>query len=191
VKKYSAFASLVLTAFLLLGAASPALAGSDNSGNVTVQKRLKNLEDREAIRELLIEYGRFLDSENLVGYSRLFASDGVWEGGIGSAQGPDNIYKMLKEVFSRVTPGQYGDSYHIMSSISIEVDGDTANSWSRWTWVVEGENGKPVMQRSGHYEDKLVRENGQWKFKYRLTVTELPSASNDAESRIWRKDYRD
>ena len=190
-KKYSAFASLVLTAFLLLGAASPALAGSDNSGNVTVQKRLKNLEDREAIRELLIEYGRFLDSENLVGYSRLFASDGVWEGGIGSAQGPDNIYKMLKEVFSRVTPGQYGDSYHIMSSISIEVDGDTANSWSRWTWVVEGENGKPVMQRSGHYEDKLVRENGQWKFKYRLTVTELPSASNDAESRIWRKDYRD
>jgi hypothetical protein len=77
-----------------------------------------------------------------------------------------------------------------MSDIVIDVDGDTATSWSRWTWIVESEDGKPVIQRSGHYEDKLVREDGQWRFKHRLTVTELPTAAKDTEAAIWRKDHR-
>jgi hypothetical protein len=98
---------------------------------------------------------------------------------------------MLEKVFARIPPGKYGNSFHIMSSMVIEVDGDTATSWSRWTWFVEGENGKPVPQRAGHYEDILVKEEGRWKFKHRLTVTELPSATKDAESQIFRKDYRD
>ena len=144
----------------------------------------------KAIEELLITYARFLDKEDLVGYSNLFASDGVWEGGIGSAKGPADILAMLQAVFARTTRGQYGNSYHIMSDIIIDVDGDTASSRSRWTWMVEGENGNPVPQRSGHYEDTLVRENGEWKFKYRLTVTELPTAEKDKDAAIWRKDHR-
>ena len=156
----------------------------------SIAKRFQRIEDREAIEELLITYARFLDKEDLVGYSNLFATDGVWEGGIGSAKGPAEILAMLQAVFARTTRGQYGNSYHIMSDIIIDVDGDTASSWSRWTWMVEGENGNPVPQRSGHYEDTLVRENGEWKFKYRLTVTELPTAEKDKDAAIWRKDHR-
>jgi hypothetical protein len=55
---------------------------------------------------------------------------------------------------------------------------------------VESADGNPVPQRSGHYEDKLVRENGEWKFRYRLTVTELPTAAKDKDAAIWRKDHR-
>ena len=157
---------------------------------VSMEERLQRIEDREAIEELLITYGRYLDKEDLAGYSALFASDGVWEGGIGSARGPREILTMLETVFGRTTPGQYGASYHLMSDIVIDVDGDTATSWSRWTWVVESEDGKPVPQRSGHYEDTLVRENGEWKFSHRLTVTELPTPEKDSEAAIWRKDHR-
>lgn len=165
-------------------------APADDPG-MTAEARLQRLEDREAIRQLLIEYGQDLDKEDIESYSNLFASDGVWEGGIGSARGPGEIRDMLEKVFARIPPGKYGNSFHIMSSMVIEVDGDTATSWSRWTWFVEGENGKPVPQRAGHYEDILVKEEGRWKFKHRLTVTELPSATKDAESQIFRKDYRD
>jgi hypothetical protein len=157
---------------------------------VSLEERLRRVEDRAAIEELLITYGRLLDAQDLAGYSSLFAADGVWEGGIGSATGPQEILQMLQAVFGRTTRGQYGNSYHIMSDIMIDVDGDSATSWSRWTWLVEGEDGKPVAQRSGHYEDTLVRENGEWKFRHRLTVTELPTADKDTEAAIWRKDHR-
>ncbi len=156
----------------------------------SMEERFRALEDREAIEELLITYGRFLDKEDLVGYSNLFARTGVWEGGIGSATGPKEIREMLEAVFGRTTRGQYGNSYHLMSDIIIDVDGDTATSWSRWTWIIESDDGKPVPQRSGHYEDTLVRENGEWRFQRRLTVTELPTPEKDSEAAIWRKDHR-
>jgi SnoaL-like domain len=153
-------------------------------------KRVEAIEDRQAILAVLVRYGRLLDDKDLVGYSNLFAADGVWEGGIGSAEGPEGIQEMLETVYGRVEPGQYGSDYHIMSDFEIDVDGDTATSWSRWTWIVEGDEGKPAAQRSGHYEDELVKIGGEWKFKYRLTVTELPTPEKDSESEIFRKDHR-
>lgn len=165
-------------------------SAQSSATTLSLEQRFKRIEDREAIEELLIVYGQLLDKEDLAGYSSLFAADGVWEGGIGSAKGPAAILEMLQTVFGRTTPGQYGGSYHLMSDIIIDVDGDTATSWSRWTWIVEGEDGKPMPQRSGHYEDSLIRENGEWKFLRRLTVTELPTAAKDTEASIWRKDHR-
>lgn len=189
--KYEIATSLVfLLTVTVLSVTIARFANANGSASASIEARVKKLEDREAIRDLLIEYGRDLDSEDLRGYSRLFAKDGVWDGNVGKATGPEEIYTMLKKVFSKVPPGKYGNSFHIMSSISIQVHGDTADSWSRWTWFVQGDDGKPVAQRSGHYEDTLVREQGQWKFKYRLTVTELPTASKDSESAVWRTDYR-
>src|SRR5262249_29539302 len=53
----------------------------------TVEARLQRLEDIEEIRLLLLDYGRFLDARDLAAYSRLFAKDGEWVGGFGSAKG--------------------------------------------------------------------------------------------------------
>lgn len=166
-------------------------AGESGNGAADLPARMQRLEDREAIRDLLVTYGRLLDDKDLVGYSNLFAEDGVWEGGIGSAEGPEGIRRMLTTVYARVAPDQYGNDYHIMSDFLISVDADTATAWSRWTWIVEGDEGKPVGQRSGHYEDRLVKVDGQWKFKHRLTVTELPTPENDDEAQIFRKDHRE
>ena len=185
-------AGQLLTAVSITAAlfSSTAIWAQSKAALMSAEQRFQRIEDREAIEELLITYGRLLDKEDLAGYSKLFASDGVWEGGIGSATGPAEIQAMLEAVFARTTRGQYDGSYHLMSDIIIDVDGDTASSWSRWTWIVEGENGNPMPLRSGHYEDTFVRENGEWKFKHRLTVTELPTAEKDKDAAIWRKDHR-
>jgi uncharacterized protein (TIGR02246 family) len=143
------------------------------SSNATVEERLQKLEDTEAIRSLLIDYGRALDQRDFKAYGQLFASDGVWKGGMGSATSPERIQKMVEDGFSRMSPDLYEDSHHVMTSLDIEVDGDTARTWSRWLWVVEGPDGKPRAERAGHYEDTLVREDGQWKFKHRQAFTEI------------------
>ena len=62
-------------------------------------------------------------------------------------------------------------NYHLLSNFVITVNGDTATAWSRWAFVVPGQQGAAIAQ-AGRYDDELVRENGRWKFKKRV-------ASND------------
>jgi hypothetical protein len=164
---------IVMTALTL--SLSFALAGvvQTASRNDTLQGRLQRLEDVESIRSLLVAYGRALDARDLKAYGQLFAQEGSWKGGMGSATSPDNIQKMVEAGFSRMSPSLYEKSNHVMTSLDISVSGDTATAWSRWLWVVEGDDHRPRLERGGHYEDTLIRESGQWKFKSRQAVTEL------------------
>lgn len=143
------------------------------SSGATTEERLRRMEDVEAIRSLLVHYGRALDKRDFNAYGQLFAKDGSWKGGMGSATGPEAIAKMVQAGFSRMSPELYTDSNHVMTSMDIEVNGDTAQAWSRWLWVVKSPEGKPRVERAGHYEDTLVRESGRWKFKQRQAFTEI------------------
>ena len=164
---------------LLVGAAVVALSlGFGHliqtaEGADTAEVRLQKLEDVEAIRTLLVRYGRELDKRDFAAYGALFAQDGSWKGGMGTATGPEAIAKMVAAGFGRMEPSLYLNSNHMMSSFDIEVRGDTATAWSRWTWVVVGADGKPRPERAGHYEDTLIRERGEWKFKSRQAFTEI------------------
>ena len=53
-----------------------------------LEARIQRLEDIQEIRDLLTSYGRLLDAHDLAGYSRLFAKNGEWVGGFGSAKVP-------------------------------------------------------------------------------------------------------
>ena len=50
-----------------------------------LEQRVQQLEDEKEIREVIIRYGEYLDARDYAGYASLFASDGVWTGGFGSA----------------------------------------------------------------------------------------------------------
>src|SRR5271156_4169158 len=74
------------------------------SSSLSADQRLQKLEDKEAIRSLLIDYGRALDKRDFVAYGRLFAKDGTWKGGMGSATTPQGIQKMVADGFSKMSP---------------------------------------------------------------------------------------
>ena len=135
----------------------------------SVESRLKQLEDKEQIAQLLIDYGRHLDGRDLAAYAALFATDGEWVGGFGKVAGRANIQAFMEK--SLGTGPNRGGSHHIMSNFVITVKGDTATAWSRWTFVTPGDRGAAIAQ-AGRYDDTFVRENGAWKFKRRV-------ASND------------
>ncbi|MBT2187881.1 nuclear transport factor 2 family protein [Sphingobium nicotianae] len=147
----------------------------------SVEERLQILEDKEAIRGILLEYGRALDSRDTQAYSDLFAADGEWSGGIGQARTPAGIKKMLDDLFAggarnNSTPAEEKPRprpHHLMGNMVVDVTGDTATAHSRWMWVMAGPDGSPHALRSGFYEDQLVRENGAWKIRKRRAVTEF------------------
>jgi uncharacterized protein (TIGR02246 family) len=157
-------ARLAIFCYLLSIAAVPAAAQTG-----PLEARLQRLEDREQITQLLVDYGRHLDSRDLAAYAALFAADGEWVGGFGTVKGRANIQAFMQK--SLGTGPSRGGSYHVLSNFVITVSGDTATAWSRWTFVVPGERGAAIAQ-AGRYDDTFVRENGAWKFERRV-------ASND------------
>src|SRR5688572_15460477 len=167
-RKYLILGTLILAICLALSAQS--IAGS---GDASVEQRLQKLEDIEAIRSLMIDYGRALDKRDFAAYGALFAKEGSWKGGMGGATGPENIANMVQAGFAKMDPAMYTDSNHVMTSMDIRVDGDTATGWSRWLWVIPGDDNRPLVQRGGYYEDIFIREDGHWKIKQRQAFTEI------------------
>jgi hypothetical protein len=140
--------------------------------------RLQTLEDLEEIRNLLVAYGRSLDSRDFRAYSQLFTKDGEWSGGMGTVTGgPQAIYDFMTSRIGGARQGGGGSgqgggsSYHIMSNFKIDVNGDTATASSRWTFVTAARG--PGINLAGTYEDTLVRENGEWKFKKRQAFNDV------------------
>lgn len=145
------------------------------AAQTSLAARLQVLEDKEEIRNLLIDYGRLLDARDFAGYSRLFAKDGEWSGGFGTTQGPAAIQAFMEK---NIPGPNSGHTYHILSNFEIQVHGDTATAWSRWAYVTPGPDQKPVIAQGGRYDDTLVRENGHWKFKRRVASNDIPAATS-------------
>jgi uncharacterized protein (TIGR02246 family) len=137
----------------------------------SVAARVQRLEDIEEIRAVLLDYGRYLDGRDFAAYSQLFAKDGEWVGGFGTVQGPAAIQAFMEK---NITGPNRGNTFHILSNFKIEVHGDTATAWSRWTFVTPGTDKKPAIAQAGRYDDTLVRENGRWKFKRRVASNDIP-----------------
>jgi uncharacterized protein (TIGR02246 family) len=134
--------------------------------------RVQRLEDIEEIHGVLLDYGRFLDTRDFAAYARLFAKDGEWVGGFGTVQGPAAIQTFMEK---NITGPNRGNTFHILSNFKIDVHGDTASAWSRWTFVTPGPDKKPAISQAGRYDDTFVRENGHWKFKRRVASNDIPA----------------
>jgi len=165
-------ARLVQVGFLFLLVALPAAGQSHSAESASLAARLQKFEDKEEIQNLLLDYGRHLDNRDFAAYSRLFAKDGEWVGGFGTASGgPAGIQAFMEK--SMGTAPNRAKNYHLLSNFVITVNGDTATAWSRWAFVVPGERGAAISQ-AGRYDDVLVREDGHWRFKRRTASNDTP-----------------
>lgn len=165
-------ASLLIAVSLLLPAAAIAQTGGPKARSL--EARIQRLEDTQEIRDLLTSYGRLLDAHDLAGYSQLFAKNGEWVGGFGSAKGPAAIQALMEKNLGATAKGIPGSTYHLLTNFMIDVKGDRATAWSRWSFTVTGADKKPSILYGGHYDDKLIREDGHWKFLRRVAVNDIP-----------------
>lgn len=163
-------------AIILIGsAASGYFGGAYAQKQDSVESRLLQLEDREAILNLLRDYGRFLDQRDFESFSKLFAEkDGEWDGGMGKAKSPKEIRKLMEDTIGKNTGNSGAPNFHIFTNEIIQLNGDRANATTKWIFMVQGNEGRPQPFYLGHYEDTLLRENGRWKFLRRVVHTDIP-----------------
>jgi uncharacterized protein (TIGR02246 family) len=137
----------------------------------TLEARLQRLEDRDAIHQLFIDYGRHLDAGDFDAYASLFAEDGeVILGPMGRATGRDNIRDLMRKILD----GRVGSAFHIISSPAVTLDGDAATSEVMWTVIRRDPQGNPQLGGLGRHVDRLVRRNGEWKIAQRRGLIDLP-----------------
>ena len=132
-----------------------------------MERRLKVLEDVEAIKRLKARYCAHCDDNyNPDALGELFVEDAVWDGGdLGRNEGREAI----RTFFARASKRRPFAIHMVMNPI-IEVNGDTATG----IWYLFQPNtlaeGNRAVWGSARYDEEYVRVDGEWKFK-NLRVT--------------------
>jgi hypothetical protein len=136
-----------------------------------IEKRLRTLEDIEAIRQLQARYVNCLSTIEWDDLVDCFAEDGVVDLHTGIARGKKEIEKFFKEKIAITHIGMEGN--FVVHPV-ISIDGDTAKaSWLLFTYfsmphkiqiapALTAEEDAPEWM-SGFYDMEYVRENGLWK----------------------------
>jgi len=157
------------------GGQAPADEAADNA-----EARLRRLEDLAAIRQLFIDYKMALDRQDFAAYAALFAADGEFiatpQQGLQQAKGPAAIQALVEGMTGSLLGAEPGDDFHVVVNPLIELDADDpdrASAEVTWLYVVKGEDGAPALAKLGHYDDVLVREDGQWRFLRREAPTDI------------------
>jgi SnoaL-like domain len=131
--------------------------------NRTLEQRVRELTDREEIRELIARYAhRVAHGES---NADLFTDDGVFivripGRPVQETSGREKINKMYKEA---VNPP--GHSLPMIHNYLISISDDEATGLCS-NELRTTENGRSIIA-SGYYEDRYRRDNGRWRFAVR------------------------
>src|ERR1043165_4353054 len=158
-----------------IAASLAGVAGQSTSAQATVDEsakpdalaaRVHVLEDRDAIRALLVSYARTLDERDFAGFEQLWAKDAEFIGGSSDrATGPVAIANLLQGLLKVNAAPAPGRDFHLVMNQTVDVSGDTATGFSRGTWVITDPDKKMRISIIANYYDQFVREGGRWKFK--------------------------
>jgi hypothetical protein len=138
-------------------------------------------EDRALIEDLQARYLFALDFRDAQAYAATFAEDGVLDYGAGKLVGRKAIADMVANMRAAVERQRAEDKSglrpaagrHNISNIVVEVDGDRARATAYWFQMGNANPERAAQLNSfGHYEDELVRVNGQWLFSLRKIYNE-------------------
>src|SRR6266540_2238669 len=78
---------------------------------MSVDDRLRRLEDVEAIRRLMLDYRRCLDAKDIRGYAELFAAEGEFVAGDMRATGPQEIFELVDGMRGTLLTDRGGDHH--------------------------------------------------------------------------------
>jgi hypothetical protein len=151
-------ALVLMSTPLLLPAAAP---GPEQGA------RLAALEDREAIRLVLRDYGRLLDERRFEEFGQLFADDGEYVAGT-TTRGPKAIAESLRRTFAGNSLGLAEPNFHVLFNERITLAGDKAVASSQSFFVAPGADGAPRIVMMASYQDELVKTVAGWRFAKRV-----------------------
>jgi hypothetical protein len=136
-------------------------------------------EDRAAIVNLQGRYLFALDFRDAEAYASTFSEDGVIHWARGEIKGRKAIRDFLSSgIYDPTKNAEEGKwpaaSRHFITNQVIKVEGNRAKAVTYWFQATNNTADRRTMVLGlfGHYEDELVKIDGQWFFKKRVIYNE-------------------
>jgi len=137
----------------------------------TLEDRIRLLEDRAALHELIARYAMYVAQGKGEELGALFTSEGRFRAGQREFSG-----EALKPFFAAMKPL---NTIPLVGNVVLDINGDDARGRSTLFARMPKET---VVTYSGYYEDVFHREDGVWKFESR-DFTFYHDSSGNAEKR--------
>ncbi|MBL3560601.1 nuclear transport factor 2 family protein [Rhodovulum sulfidophilum] len=125
-----------------------------------IETRLKLLEDRAEIAQLRAAYCHVLDHRDWDALVQMFTEDGEFNG-LAHARGRAEIHQF----FAGFVDGMAEGFWHFCTNPTIAIDKDTATGRISMQYLSVKKGVSYVS--AGHYDDRLERVDGVWKFRER------------------------
>lgn len=135
-------------------------------------------DDRAKIEDLQARYLFAFDWNDAEAYANTFTEDGVLNFGWGEIKGRQAIRDFIdppgEQAPEPATPEGERPRVgrHIISNIVVDIDGDRATGRAYWTHMTTDATGYGTVDFFGHYEDEMVKVNGEWLFASRHVYNE-------------------
>lgn len=160
-----------------------------SADGLTLEQRLRRVEDYEAIRGLKAFYAHCADTKYTADHQRkpqeeidaltrrqvaVFTEDGIWDGGpqFGVRRGREEIYRHL-----RATGWSF--ALHYFMSPAIDLHEDTAHaSWMLWQPCTLTE-GNRAMLMSAVTEDDYIRTPDGWRMERMVFTLKFITPANE------------
>jgi len=127
------------------------------------------LEEKDAIRDLLASYCFHIDGGEYDKFVALFTEDAIFDiGPLGKAHGREAIRKLI----GNAGPSKFK---HCTINSIIRVNGNEAHAES-YLFVLNGGEHAISTSVAGRYEDQLVKQGDQWRFKVRKVHLDIAPA---------------
>ncbi len=143
-----------------------------------LEKKLRELIDRQEIWEVLLRYGRGIDRLDRELLRSCYHDDAIDDHHVFVAKPDDFIDWVFEDCKANTTVHHHGVNNH-----HCELDGDNAYAETYYTYI--GANRKqPHMLSIGRYIDHFQRRNGVWKIANRVCVIEKTYDLMETENRF-------
>jgi uncharacterized protein (TIGR02246 family) len=131
-------------------------------------RRLMSAEE-DSIRRTLAMYSHRHDSRDADGYAALFAVDGRFVGGNAEHRGRPAIKEWIAGNYQSQPANRR--TKHLCGNTVIDRDGDTAAAITDFVAYERLGDAPWQVHTIGQYQDRLVVEDGAWRFAERRVVT--------------------
>jgi 3-phenylpropionate/cinnamic acid dioxygenase small subunit len=125
--------------------------------------------EQEEVRRTLALYAHRHDSRDVDGYAELFARDGSFVSARAEHRGRGAVKEFIADLYR--TQPKDRRTKHLCANSIVDVDGQTARAVTDFVAYERLGDGAWRVHTIGQYQDRLILEDGMWRFAERRVVS--------------------
>jgi ketosteroid isomerase-like protein len=148
--------------------------GGNMATDAALADMIRELHDKQAIREVISNYSRGLDRKDRDLLQSCYHPDALDDHGM-YVGGPGDFFEWADLSHLRY----FRTHQHVLTNHTCSLEGDVAHTETYWMFAGMAEGEDKLAMFGGRYVDRLEKRNGQWRIAARKCVLEWWGTPSD------------